>query len=329
VLCPEQILSLKSFASKYRADFHAHNDYGLATANTLAAVKAGFCGVHATINGMGERAGNAALEEVVVAIHDFTNRKTNINEKALKKVSELVEKLSGKRVPSNKPIVGENVFTQTAGIHADGDKKGNLYVSRLRAERFGRKRVYALGKLSGKASIEMAIKRLGIELNENERGEVVKRVVALSEKKEKLTEADLLFIVSDVIKKGGKRFFEIKEFQGITLLDGKAGAMFKVRIGNEVVERASRGVGIFDAFMNGIRQLAKEKDFVVPRVKDYYVGIPRGGKSDALVEVVVEWENGEEFKTIGVDQDQVIASIKAVEKAINFANFMKQRINGE
>ncbi len=329
VLCPSQISTLQPFASKYRADFHAHNDYGLATANSLAAVRIGFCGIHATVNGMGERAGNAALEEIVVAIHDFTDKKTNINEKALKKVSELVEKLSGKRVPSNKPIVGENVFTQTAGIHADGDKKGNLYVSKLMAERFGRRRVYALGKLSGKASVEMAIKRLGIDLNENERKEVVRRVVALSEKKEKLTDADLLFIVSDVIRGGRRKFFEIKEFQGVSLLDGKAGAMFKVKIGNEVVERASRGVGIFDAFMNGLRQLAKEKGFVVPNVKDYYVGIPKGGRSDALVEVVVEWENGDTFKTIGVDQDQVVASIKAIEKAINFVNFIERRINGQ
>ena len=109
-------------------DFHAHNDYDLANANILEAIRAGADGLHLTVNGMGERAGNASIASAVATINDFLPEvKININEEAIYTVSKLVETFSGIRIPSNKPIVGENVFTQTAGIHADGDSKNNLY----------------------------------------------------------------------------------------------------------------------------------------------------------------------------------------------------------
>ncbi|MDG1214319.1 MAG: 2-isopropylmalate synthase, partial [Flavobacteriaceae bacterium] len=128
-------------------DFHGHNDYDLSVANVMEAVKAGVNGLHLTVNGMGERAGNAPLASVVAVINDFMPEvKVNVNEKSLYKVSKLVSTFTGFGIPANKPIVGENVFTQTAGIHADGDSKNNLYFNDLLPERFGRKRKYALGK---------------------------------------------------------------------------------------------------------------------------------------------------------------------------------------
>ena len=143
-------------------EFHAHNDYGLAAANSLAAVKAGVKGVHVTVNGLGERTGNVDLAQIVTNIHDHTGLTTKVKEKKLKDISMLVETFSGKRIAANMPVLGNDVFTQTAGIHADGDKKGNLYVSRLTPDRFDRNRDYALGKLSGKASLEINLSSLVI-----------------------------------------------------------------------------------------------------------------------------------------------------------------------
>ncbi len=142
------------FISKIRAkyptihfDFHAHNDYDLSVANVMEAIKAGINGLHVTVNGMGERAGNAPLESTVAVINDYLPEVSiNIKETSLYTVSKLVETFTGYRIPANKPIVGDNVFTQTAGIHADGDNKNNLYFNDLLPERFGRKRKYALRK---------------------------------------------------------------------------------------------------------------------------------------------------------------------------------------
>ena len=129
-------------------EFHGHNDYSLSVANCLAAAKAGARGVHTSVNGMGERAGNSSLSEVVTAIHDHSEHRTAVNESRLAAVSQLVETFSGKDVAANPPIVGRDVFTQTAGIHADGDAKGDLYGTHLAPARFGRARRYALGNLA-------------------------------------------------------------------------------------------------------------------------------------------------------------------------------------
>ena len=177
---------------KMPIDFHGHNDYDLSVSNALAASKAGVNGLHLTINGMGERAGNVPLASVVAAINDFMPEiNINIKEKELYKVSQLVAAITGFRIPVNKPIVGENVFTQTAGIHADGDHKNNLYFNDLLPERFGRKRKYALGKTSGKANIKKNLQELGLKLNEIELKKVTQRIIELGDKKEHVTNSDL------------------------------------------------------------------------------------------------------------------------------------------
>jgi D-citramalate synthase len=161
-------------------DFHAHNDYDLSIANVMEAVKAGIQGLHVTVNGMGERAGNAPLESTVAVINDFMpDVQINVKESSLYSVSKLVETFTGYRIPANKPIVGDNVFTQTAGIHADGDNKNNLYFNDLLPERFGRKRQYALGKTSGKANIEKNLQELGLKLNAEDLKLVTQRIIEL------------------------------------------------------------------------------------------------------------------------------------------------------
>jgi len=155
ILNPLQTLEyMRKMVKRYpnvHFDFHAHNDYDLAVANVLAAVISGAKGLHTTINGLGERAGNAPLSSVQAILKDHFNAETSIVEDRLNDISRIVESYSGIAIPANKPIIGENVFTQVAGVHADGDSKSNLYYNDLLPERFGRVREYALGKTSGKA----------------------------------------------------------------------------------------------------------------------------------------------------------------------------------
>ena len=156
---------VKEMTSRYpelHFDFHAHNDYDLATSNVMAAVVNGCKGVHTAINGLGERAGNAPLSSIQAILHDHCKVKTNIDEAMLNEASRMVENLSGIAVPPNKPIIGESVFTQVAGVHADGDNKHSLYCNDLLPERFGRKREYALGKNSGKAISSRTLKSLDL-----------------------------------------------------------------------------------------------------------------------------------------------------------------------
>jgi D-citramalate synthase len=164
-------------------ELHAHDDYGLATANCLAAAAAGASGLHTTVNGLGERAGNASLAEVVVALRDHSPFVTGVDEAALLAVSRLVAASSGCAVAHNTPIVGAHVFTQTAGIHADGDAKGALYASRLAPERFGRRRDYALGKLAGRASLAHHLAARGLEASPEQSAALLAEVVALGDDK--------------------------------------------------------------------------------------------------------------------------------------------------
>ena len=153
LLAVEYMRKMRKQYPELHFDFHAHNDYDLAIANVSAAALCGFQGIHTAVNGLGERAGNAPLSSVQALLHDHFNIQTSIDESKLFETSRLVESYSGVAVPSNKPIVGENVFTQVAGVQADGDSKSNLYCNALLPERFGRRREYALGKNSGKANI--------------------------------------------------------------------------------------------------------------------------------------------------------------------------------
>jgi D-citramalate synthase len=301
-------------------DFHAHNDYDLSTANVLEAIKAGIHGLHLTINGMGERAGNAPLSSAIAVINDYLPQvKTSVVEKSLYSVSKLVETFSGIRVPANKPIVGENVFTQTAGIHADGDKKNKLYFNDLMPERFGRKRKYALGKTSGKANIENNLYQLGIQLSEEELKKVTQRVIELGDRKEVVTQDDLPFIISDVLDSNS--ITEKVQVENYILTHAKnlrPSVTLKIDIEGEVFEEHAQGDGQYDAFMNALKKVYEHKKKDLPVLIDYAVHIPPGGKSDALCETIITWNyNGREFKTRGLDSDQTVAAIKATQKMLN------------
>ena len=302
-------------------DFHAHNDYDLGVANVMEGIRAGAKGLHLTVNGMGERAGNAPLASVVAVINDFFKNEVEISvkETALYSVSKLIEAFSGFGVPVNKPIVGENVFTQTAGIHADGDNKNNLYFNDLMPDRFGRKRQYALGKTSGKANIEKNLQELGLELNNEDLKKVTQRIIELGDKKELVTKEDLPYIISDVLH---SNLYEEKitiESYVLTHSKGlKPSTTVSVKIDGELYEEHAQGDGQFDAFMNALNKLYQKKKMIFPKLVDYAVRIPPGSTSDALCETIITWKtNDKKFVTRGLDSDQTVSAIKATKKMLN------------
>lgn len=315
------ISRVRSSYPNLHIDFHAHNDYDLATANILEAVKCGINGLHLTVNGMGERAGNAPIESAVAVIHDFLPEiEINIKESSIYKVSKLVETFSGVRIPHNKPITGDNVFTQTAGIHADGDNKKNLYFSDLLPERFGRKRKYALGKTSGKANIEKNLNELGLKLNDEDLRKVTQRVIELGDRKETVTKEDLPYIISDVLDKSSS-YTEKVTVESYVLTHSKGlrpSATISVRIENEVFEENAQGDGQFDAFMNALNKVYKKKKLTLPNLTDYSVRIAPGSNSDALCETTIMWEtDNKTFTTRGLDSDQTVCAIIATQKMLN------------
>jgi D-citramalate synthase len=302
-------------------DFHGHNDYDLGVANVMEAVKAGVNGLHLTINGMGERAGNAPMASVIAVINDFLKEvKVTVNEKALHKVSRLVETFSGFRIPVNKPVVGANVFTQTAGIHADGDSKNNLYFNDLMPERFGRKRKYALGKTSGKANIQKNLQDLGLSLNDEELRKVTQRIIELGDQKEVVSQEDLPYIISDVLDSATIEKRVVVENYVLGHAKGmKPSTTIKLKVEGVVYEEHAQGDGQFDAFMNALKKLYKiHSKKVLPKLIDYAVRIPPGSHSDALCETIITWKNKDkEFITRGLDSDQTVSAIKATEKMLN------------
>lgn len=301
-------------------DFHAHNDYDLAVGNSLAAVKAGASGLHVTVNGLGERCGNAPLASVQAILKDQLHIETGIREDRLGEVSRLVEGYSGIAVAPNQPIVGENVFTQVAGVHADGDNKDNLYCNDLVPERFGRKREYALGKNSGKANIARNLEELGLELTPEQTRRVTQRITELGDRKEMVTQDDLPFIVSDVLKHSAPEDKVKLVSYMVSLAYGlRPMASVKVEIDGQQYEDNALGDGQYDAFVKAMRKIYRERlGRTFPVLENYAVSIPPGGRTDALVQTVITWRNGDKLlRTRGLDADQTEAAIKATIKMLN------------
>jgi (R)-citramalate synthase len=301
-------------------DFHAHNDYDLGTANALEAVRHGIHGLHLTVNGMGERAGNAPLASVIAVLNDYQKDvKTSVCEKSLYSVSKLVETFSGFRIPANKPVVGENVFTQTAGIHADGDKKNNLYFNELMPERFGRERKYALGKTSGKANIANNLAALGIQLSDSDLKKVTQRIIELGDRKEVVTQDDLPYIISDVLDSDAiEERVQVLNYVLTHSKDLRPSVTLKISVDGEIFEEHAQGDGQYDAFMHALAIIFKKNGRSLAQLTDYAVRIPPGGESDALCETIITWSyEGREMITRGLDSDQTVSAIKATQKMLN------------
>jgi D-citramalate synthase len=304
-------------------DFHAHNDYDLAVGNVFAAVHAGIHGIHTTINGLGERAGNAPLSSVIAMLHDQLKLKTCIVENNLNSVSRMVESYSGLRIPNNKPVIGDSVFTQCAGIHADGDNKNNLYYNDLLPERFGRSREYALGKTSGKSNIKKNLEAIGVELDEISMKKVTERIIELGDKKELVTPDDLPYIISDVLHSENTERIRIVNYS-LSLTQGlRPTATVRIAIDGEEYEQTAPGDGQYNAFSKALWKIYTQLSKPKPTLTDYNVTIPTGGQTDALVQATIAWNfNGKDFKTRGLDVDQTSAAIKATVKMLNMIEGM-------
>ncbi len=314
---------MKERYPELRFDFHPHNDYDLAVGNVFAAIHAGITGIHTTINGLGERAGNVPLASVVAMLHDQLKIKTNIRENNLNMVSRVVESYSGIRIPNNKPVIGDSVFTQCAGIHADGDNKNNLYYNDLLPERFGRSREYALGKMSGKSNIKKNLEILGIELDDESMRKVTERIIELGDKKEMITQEDLPYIVADVMQTENTDKIKILNYS-LCLTQGlRPTATVKIEIDGQVYEQTAPGDGQYHAFSKAIWKIYNNIGKPKPILTDYNVNIPTGGRTDALVQTTISWNfNGKDFKTRGLDVDQTGAAIKATVKMLNLIDNM-------
>lgn len=324
ILNPLQVIEfMRKMKKRYpdlHFDFHAHNDYDLAVSNVLAAVLSGVKGLHTTINGLGERAGNAPLASVQAILKDHFHAITRIDESRLNDVSRVVESYSGVTIPANKPIVGESVFTQVAGVHADGDNKNKLYFNDLLPERFGRVREYALGKNSGKANIRKNLESMGLELDEESMRKVTERIIELGDRKELVTPEDLPYIISDVLKHDGIQNKVKLLSYFVTLAKGlKPMATLSIEINGKTYQESSSGDGQYDAFVRALRKIYKGtlgRKF--PMLLNYAVTIPPGGRTDAFVQTVITWNyEDKEFRTRGFDADQTEAAIKATIKMLN------------
>ncbi len=322
VMSPEEVFdSLSDMCIRYpelKFDFHPHNDYGLATANVMAAVRAGISAIHCTINCLGERAGNASLAQVAVVLRDKMNMDLSIDESHLVQTSHIVENFSGKRVSANAPITGADVFTQTAGIHADGDQKGGLYKSRLVPERFSRIHSYALGKMSGKASLKKNLELLELDLSEENQKKVLARIVKLGDSKQTITTDDLPFIIADVLESKNYQHIKLLNCSITSGLDLEATVSLRVDVKGEIHVASGSGNGGFDAFIDAINKVMKLHDYTLPALVDYEVRIPKGGHTSALTECVITWDcENKTRRTRGVHSNQVFAAVLAALRIIN------------
>ena len=239
----------------------------------------------------------------------------------LNEVSRVVEGYSGVIIAPNQPIVGDNVFTQVAGVHADGDNKHNLYCNALAPERFGRKREYALGKNSGKANIEKNLQELGLELTPEQTKKVTQRITELGDRKALVTQDDLPFIVADVLKHSAPEDKVKLRGYMVSLSYGlKPHACVKISINGKRYEADSSGDGQYDAFVKALRYIYKETlGRTFPMLENYSVTIPPGGRTDALVQTQITWrmKDGRVLRTRALDADQTEAAIKATIKMLN------------
>lgn len=324
VMAPKEVYnSILDMVTRFpdqKFDFHPHNDYGLATANVMAAANAGISSIHCTVNCLGERAGNASLAEVSVVLRDKLNFELNIDEKHIVEISQMVETFSGKYVACNAPILGTDVFTQTAGIHADGDKKGNLYVTKLSPERFARKRTYALGKLAGKASLEQNLDEMGIKLDPEDQKKVLAKVIELGDSKQIITPEDLPYIIADVLDNNDQQRIVLHDCKMISSLNAESQVELSLSIDGTIHYEQGKGNGAYDAFVDALdKVLDKSIKLTRPKLIDYEIHIPKGGKTDALTEAAITWQLANERKitTRGVHSNQVFAAIQATLKVVN------------
>lgn len=317
ILLPEKTYEIFEDLSQLRAPIsvHCHNDFGMATANTISALRAGASQAHVTINGIGERAGNTSLEEVVMILYSLYKQKTRIDIKGLYTTSRLVSRLSGIPVAPNKSIVGGNAFTHEAGIHVHGLLANTATYEPITPELVGRERRIVLGKHAGRSSVVLALKELGLLANDKQIDDIVIRMKELGDKGKRVTDADLQTIAETVL--GIYQEAQIK-LEELTVVAGNTvmpTASIRLKVNGINVVEAGVGTGPVDAAINALKKaLSGVADI---HLDEYHVDAITGG-TDALVEVWVKLSKGGKTITArGARTDIIMASVEAVLEGIN------------
>jgi isopropylmalate/homocitrate/citramalate synthase len=305
-------------AVKVPLSVHCHNDFGMAVANSLAGVEAGAAQVHVSVNGLGERAGNAALEEVVMALHLIYKRKTGVNTRLLYGTSRLVTRLTGVPIQPNKAIVGENAFAHESGIHTRGVTEMPSTFEPIKPEVVGRRRRLAAGKLAGTRGIKADLADAGVHPDEEQLKEIVKRVKELGDKGKKVTDSDLMAItgavMGEVIEE--EKIVDLRDLAVVTGIRVIPTASVKLVMDGKEHVAAETGVGPVDATIKAIQKLTHS--LVNVRLSEYRLEALSGG-SDAVAEVVIKVEDkdGNVVSARSAREDIVMASVEAMINGIN------------
>ncbi len=318
VLTPERSeMVMKELCKEFSVPIaiHCHDDFGLANINTVYAVKGGAREFHATVNGLGERAGNAALEEVVMALEVLYGIKTKINKQNIYNTSKLVEKITGVVLPLNKPIVGENAFTHESGIHTSAILRNSSAYEPITPEMVGRKRHLVLGKHAGRASVEAVMKELGYKATEEQMREILKRIKEIGDRGKRVTDADVRTIIETVLQIKREKKVVLEDLSIVSGMKIMPTASVKLRINGQEIIEAAVGLGPVDAAINAIKKAIKE--FGDIKLVSYRVDAITGG-SDALVDVMVQLKRGERTVTArGARTDIIMASVEAMLEGLN------------
>ncbi len=294
---------------------HCHNDFGLAVANTLSAIKGGASEIHTTINGIGERAGNTSFEECVVSIDRlFSEFSTNIKINEIYDVSKLVARLTGVYIQPNKAIVGENAFAHESGIHSDGIIKNSATYEPMTPELVGRKRKFVIGKHMGTHGLNSRLKELGLEVNDDQLQQICCDIKELADKGKTVTDVDLQVIADNVLEINHEDIIKLDE---VTIVSGNKvmpTASVKINIDGEEILNAGVGVGPVDAAINAIKSLEVFKDI---NLIEYHVDAITGG-TDAFIDVIIKLQKGDKVVSArGTEADIINASVKAYIAGVN------------
>ncbi len=293
---------------------HCHNDFGMAVANSVAALGAGAEEVHATINGLGERAGNASLEEIVVTLKSLYKLDVNIKTELLYGTSQLVSRLTGVYVQPNKAIVGENAFTHESGIHTQGMLSNPSTYEPIAPELVGSKRRISAGKHSGSHAIRADLESMGLKPTEEQFRDIFHRIKELGDKGKAVMDPDVLAIAENVMVLSKAKPIRLEEMTFVGGDKVTATASVRLSLNGKDVWGAAVGVGPVDATINAVKNAIAEVEPIT--LEQYMVKAITGG-TDAMVEVVVRMRKGDRAVTaMGVREDIVKASMEAVLSAM-------------
>ncbi len=305
---------------------HCHNDFGMAVANSVAALGSGAEEVHATVNGLGERAGNAALEEIVITLRSLYKLDLDIKTQLLYGTSQLVSRLTGVHMQPNKAVVGENAFTHESGIHTQGILSNPLTYEPIAPELVGGTRRIAAGKHSGSNAVRADLANMGLKPSDEQFREIFKRIKELGDKGKTVMDADVLAIAENVMGLAGEKPIQLQEMTFVGGDKVTATASVRLLLNGKNVWGTAVGVGPVDAAINAVKDAIKATEPIT--LEKYEVKAITGG-TDAMVEVVVHMRKGNRTVTaMGVREDIVKASMEAVLSAMNVLSTDYNHKNG-